>query len=200
MSDHIPSHYNNLPDAFSEAWRLLSRGVADRKSGFHHATLASIGLNGNPRLRTIILRGCEPRSWSLRFHTDVRSTKVAELRNDPRVSLQVYDPHAKIQLRLEGLASVHHQGEVAEAAWRETRAFSRQCYCIQPGPGTVIETGDNYVLPEATDEATSGGRDYFCAIVIAVTSLEWLYLASAGHRRALFRKQSEGVTSQWLAP
>jgi pyridoxamine 5'-phosphate oxidase len=194
------SFYDDFDEAFVESWRLLSRGVVDRKSGFHHATVASIGVNGQPRLRTVILRGCIPANWSLRFHTDTRSAKIDELSNDPRISLQFYDPAKKIQIRLDGKASVHHEGELADTAWRETRTFSRQCYGIMPGPGTLIKAGDDYFLPETTEEATATGRKNFCAVVFEASSFEWLYLASTGHRRASYKKTPDGYQAKWLAP
>jgi pyridoxamine 5'-phosphate oxidase len=200
MRDPDVSHYNNLTDAFAESWRLATRGVADRRSGFHHATVSSIGLEGQPRLRTVILRGCEPAAWALRFHTDRRSTKIAELERDPRMSVLLYDTQAKIQLRFEGLASLHHDDDVADKAWEQTRVFSRQCYGILPGPGTMIDEGASYFLPETTSEATASGREHFCAVVVKASSFEWLYLASGGHRRASFVRTSDGFTSQWLAP
>jgi pyridoxamine 5'-phosphate oxidase len=200
MIEQNTSFYNDYDEAFRESWRLLSRGVVDRKSGFHHATVASIGEHGQPRLRTVVLRGCVQADWALRFHTDMRSAKIGEIRKDPRVSLQFYDPAKKIQIRLNGQAVLHHEGDIAEAAWRETRTFSRQCYGILPGPGTLIEAGNNYFLPETTEEATASGRAHFCAVVFEATSFEWLYLASGGHRRASYQKTRDGYQARWLAP
>jgi pyridoxamine 5'-phosphate oxidase len=192
--------YNDMNEAFLETWRLLSQGVVDRKSGFHHATVASIGEGGQPRLRTVILRGCEPQNWALRFHTDLRSKKIAELRADPRVSLQFYDPEQKIQIRLEGKATVHADDAVADAAWAGSRVFSRQCYGIMPGPGTTILDAGDYHWPQQTDEATAGGRANFCAVSVSATNFEWLYLASGGHRRASFKRTTDGFQGDWLAP
>ena len=194
------SFYNDTNEIFLETWRLLSQGVVDRKSGFHHLTVASIGKGGQPRLRTVILRGCEPQSWALRFHTDIRSTKIAELRNDLRVSLQFYDPQMRIQIRLEGKASIHGDDAIADAAWAGSRIFSRQCYGIMPSPGTTIPEAGDYYWPQQTNEATIGGRDNFCAVSVEASSFEWLYLASTGHRRASFTKTADGFQAKWLAP
>ncbi|NBR79124.1 MAG: pyridoxamine 5'-phosphate oxidase, partial [Alphaproteobacteria bacterium] len=59
---------------------MLERGAADRRSAFHTPTVATIGLDGRPRLRTIVLRACDTANRSLRFHTDARSDKINELR------------------------------------------------------------------------------------------------------------------------
>jgi pyridoxamine 5'-phosphate oxidase len=181
MSEPIPSFYNDLDETLAESWRLIAR-------------------NGRPRLRTVILRACDGKGRILRFHTDVRSEKIGEIRRDPRVSLHFYEPSSKIQLRLEGVATVNTDNAVADAAWAESRDFSRQAYGIAPGPGTVIAAGADFTLPEASHEATTPARMNFCAVTVEIGSLEWLYLASSGHRRALFRWDSGEAIYRWIAP
>jgi pyridoxamine 5'-phosphate oxidase len=73
MSAPIPSFYDDLDGTLAEAWRLISRGVADRRSPFHHPVVATIGGDGAPQARTVILRACDPAAQRLRFHTDARS-------------------------------------------------------------------------------------------------------------------------------
>jgi pyridoxamine 5'-phosphate oxidase len=200
MSEPTPSFYNDLAETLAESWRLIARGVADRRSAFHHPTVTTLGMDGRPRLRTVILRACDVSHRRLRFHTDVRSEKINEIGRDPRTSLHFYEPSSKIQMRLEGVATVNTDNAVADAAWADSRDFSRQTYGIAPGPGTVIAAGADFALPGASHEATATGRSNFCAVTVEIESLEWLYLASAGHRRALFRWDSGGASGQWLAP
>jgi pyridoxamine 5'-phosphate oxidase len=200
MSEPVPSFYDDLGQTLAESWRLIARGVADRRSAFHHPTVATLGDDGRPRLRTVILRGCDVSSRVLRFHTDLRSEKVSEIRRDNRISLHFYDPGSKIQLRLEGTAEINTHNALADAAWAGSRVFSRQCYGIVPGPGTTIGNGQDFSLPETTDTATAAGRTNFCAVTVHVERLEWLYLASSGHRRALFRWDEGTFDARWLAP
>ncbi len=195
-----PSFYNDLEETLAESWRLIARGVADRRSAFHHPTVATIGSDGGPRLRTVILRGCDPAGRLLRFHTDLRSEKVAEITREPRVALHFYNPEAKIQLRLDGEASLNADSPVADLAWAGSRVFSRQCYGIEPGPGSKIVEAGAFALPDTTDDATAAGRANFCAVTIRITRLEWLYLANTGHRRADFLWEGEIVRGQWLVP
>lgn len=200
MSLPIPSFYDDLPETLSESWRLVARGVTDRRSPFHHPIVATIGLDGRPRARTVILRGCDAASRSMRFHTDARSEKIAEIGQDPRVALHFYDPGAKIQVRIEGRASLHREDAVADAAWAGSRLFSRQCYGVAPAPGAPIDQGGDFALPETTEEATAGGRANFVAVVVSVERLEWLYLAAAGHRRAAFSWRDGNLQAGWRAP
>ncbi|HCY02993.1 MAG TPA: flavin-binding protein, partial [Erythrobacter sp.] len=49
--------------------------------------------------RVMVLRAFDADSWLLRFHTDVRSPKVAVIETDSRIGVLAYDRQAKIQLR-----------------------------------------------------------------------------------------------------
>jgi pyridoxamine 5'-phosphate oxidase len=72
----IPSFYNDLGETRTQAWALLARGVADRRSPFHAPTVASLGLDGRPRARVVILRDCDGAAATLRFNTDRRTTRA----------------------------------------------------------------------------------------------------------------------------
>lgn len=198
-AEPVPDWYNHLEGSLAEAWRLLARGVADRRSGFHTPMVASLGRDGRPRARVVVLRGADPQSWTLRFHTDRRSEKFSELLADPRMALSGYDPGNKIQMRIEGRAILHTDDKVAEAAWVGSREMSRAVYGIQPGPGQELVKADAFSLPGQPEEVVAA-RPNFCAVTVQAETLEWLYLASAGHRRALFRRDGAVVTSSWLAP
>jgi pyridoxamine 5'-phosphate oxidase len=200
VSQPIPSFYDSLDETLAEAWRLIGRGTADRRSAFHHPTVATVGLDGGPRLRTMILRGCDVAIRQLRFHTDARSEKIRELTREPRIGVHFYDPGAKVQVRLEGTAMLNATNAVADAAWAGSRVFSRQCYGIAPGPGTPLDMADAFDLPETTEEATLAGRANFVAVTVDIQALEWLYLAAQGHRRARFTWAGSAATMCWLAP
>jgi hypothetical protein len=200
MSAPRPSFYDDLDGTLAEAWRLLARGVADRRSAFHHPVVATVGLDGTPRARTVILRGCDAVRRVMRFHTDARSQKIKEIASRPDAALHFYDPAAKIQLRLAGRAVAHRDDAVADAAWAGSRLFSRQCYGVAPGPGTPITAGGDFTLPDTSEEATAGGRAQFVAVTVHVDRLEWLYLAAAGHRRARFDWTGGALRAEWLSP
>lgn len=200
MKLESPAFYDSLPLTLEQAWHMLWLGVHKRNHAFHTVSVASIGLDGRPRTRVVVLRKADANSWLLRFHTDRRGDKIAEFKRDNRVAVLAYDPESKVQVRLEGVAEVHTEDAVADEAWAASRLFSRQCYGVQPQPGQAIDSGDAFALPETTEEATAPGRQNFCAVVVQVQSLEWLYLAASGHRRARFTRALDGITSQWLTP
>ena len=194
---HEPLFYDDLDAVRREAFRLLSRGVADRRSPFHTPVVATIGMDGLPQARTVVLRGFEPEARVLRFHTDRRAGKIAELRQVPAASLLFYDAGAKIQVRVAGSAQVHHGDAVAEAAWAKTRPFSRLCYRQAAAPGDTID-GPAYGLGDNADD----GFDQFTIVRVTITTLDWLYLSVQGHRRARFVWPSDNTPPEasWVAP
>ncbi len=190
-----PAHADDLDATLAEAFRLLARGVADRRHGFHTPTLGTIGLDGTPALRTVVLRGFDAAARTLRIHTDARSAKVAELAQQPRAALHLYDAGAQVQLRIAGEATIHAADAVAEAAWAGSRSFSRMCYAIEPGPGTPIPQ------PIAAPLDPEAGRAQFRVVLLHATALEWLWLDSAGHQRARFAWDAAGMCdATWLVP
>ena len=65
-----------LPDALDLAFAALAAGAADRHDAFHTPALASIGYDGAPALRTVILRRFDAAQRELQLHTDSRSPKA----------------------------------------------------------------------------------------------------------------------------
>lgn len=193
MTAPRPGFSGNLAETRAEAFRLLARGVADRRSPFHTPTLATIGADGAPRLRTLVLRGFDAASRTLRLHTDARTAKAAEILADPRCALHGYDPASRVQLRLSGTATLHRDDAEADAAWAASRPFSRLCYAQDAAPGTPLAAPP----PAPRDEGE--GRANFAAILLRFDRLEWLWLRHEGHERALFTWTPEEEAT-WLAP
>ena len=52
------------------------------------------------------------------------------------------------------------------------------------------------VDPERTQE----GRDHFTAVRANILSIDWLYLSSRQHRRALFDFSDGSLESSWIVP
>jgi len=195
----LPAFYGDRDASFAELWRLLAEGAALGRSGFHLPALATLGADGTPRLRTVVLREADPAAGTLRFHCDRRSDKAAEIAASPACTLMAYDAAAKVQIRVEGRAALHTDDAVAEAAWAGSRAMSRVCYGSEPAPGTTLPAGDAYTLPDEAAAAITG-RPHFAAVLVRAERLEFLYLDRRGHRRAAWHRREAGWHGDWLAP
>jgi hypothetical protein len=188
-------HPDDLSEVLAEAFRLLARGVADRRSAFRTPTVASVGPDGAPRLRTMVLRRFDPVARRLALHSDQRSAKLADIAGEPRLADHVYDSHAALQIRLSATAQIHAGDEVAHAAWAASAPSARVGYAISPAPGTAIPAP----LPAGTDAET--GFCNFAVLALTFDTLEWLWLYHGGHRRARFTWAADGsVESTWLVP
>ena len=81
--------------------------------------------------------------------------------------------------------------------------MSRKCYLVDNGPGTLSETPTSGLKPELdnfefTMEQSEVGYKNFTVIQCKIKSIEWLYLAAKGHRRAKFDLESK--KDCWLIP
>lgn len=199
--------YNNLDLSFAEARRLIEAGAQSRHAAAHHPVVATIGSDGGPSQRVMILRHVGWQERSLRFHTDARSTKLDDLTNNSAASVLIYDPEPKIQLRLSGSAVVHREGAAVDAAWSQSTNFARRCYLAEQAPGVVVEQPTSG-LPKSVegrqpdDAELAPARDNFAILLFTFHTLEWLYLANSGHRRARWQWDSGAADwrGHWLAP
>ena len=88
---------------------------------------------------------------------------------------------------------------------KKTQIISRKCYLAEKAPGTV-SISPNPGYPKELEgknpkiEDTEIGFENFCVIESKIDEMEWLYLASQGHRRALIKINENNVTTEWLTP
>lgn len=187
-----------LKDALTLVWKHLETGAMNRKSGFHTPAIATISPNGTPDVRTVVLRYSDCSTATLRFHSDIRSPKIEQLRQQPRCAMHFYSPVDKTQIRLYGSATIHDLNEIADAAWEGSTAFARKCYGQPLGPSTPMENSDTLANLEHLDPEDA--RTNFLAVTIAVTEIDWLWLKHSGHRRARWRLKDGNWDGVWLAP
>ncbi len=193
-----------LADAFETAWRLLGRGAADRRSPMHTPVVASVDTQGRPQARVMVLRAADRGTATLRFHTDARSPKCRELEGAV-VAVTLYHPGEAIQLRLAGTARVVTMGEDIDRIWTTASEFARRAYMVEAAPGTPLP-GPGSGLPEGVDGRKPEpaelvpARANFAVVRVEVATVDWLHLAQAGHRRALFGHTDGDWTGGWLVP
>lgn len=188
--------YDDLEGSRAHAWTILERGAADAKSSFHIGTLATVSGDGRPRARSVVLRACNATERWLGFNTDRRSDKFSECGESPLAVMHFYCQKAKIQLRVRVRLEIL-DGPALETNWTNTRPFSRICYQVTQAPGTPI---DQPLTVSFSSEGSNGGADNFASIRAHVSEIEWLYLHSQGHRRALYRFGPNGDEATWLVP
>ena len=203
MSVENVSYYEDFKEIEKKLWALLTRAVNDRNSEFRTPVFIC-GDEKNLDGRVVVLRKSDEQNISLQFHSDIRSTKIDTIKKNPNSSLLFYGKKEKIQLRMKVESKLHYNDEVTKESWDKTGHISRKCYLVTNGPGTKSEKPtsgldnkfDNF---DFTKEESEVGYINFCVIKCKIKSIEWLYLAAKGHRRALIEFQGLKKFS-WLIP
>ena len=126
---------NDLGAIAGYAWAELIRAAQDGESHFRHAQLATVGPQGWPQTRTVILRHADADRRETGFHTDRRSAKAAEVAVQSAVALAAYDRPRGLQLRLWGQADLHVDDAQAESAWAALYPPLRTPYRAVHAPG-----------------------------------------------------------------
>ena len=204
MLKNKPDYYNDLNKIYLKIWKLLHEGLADRNAQFHIPVFIC-GEKNKFDGRIVVLRGIDEKNKNLWFHSDIRSKKINILKRNPQGTFLFYDKIEKIQLRIFGNVKINYQNNITKNAWKKTVHMSRQCYLGENAPGSDIsiptsglsEDVDN--LKYSIEESEVGYKN-FCVVETFITSIEWLYLAAKGHRRANFDFINNSVKKRWLLP
>ena len=201
MTDTVP-YYEDFSEIKKKIWSMLNNAVKDRSSPFR-IPVFSCGNNDNIESRIVVLRKSDENNNIVQFHSDIRSDKINILKKNPKSSFLFYDKELKIQVRLKVEAIINHDNDVAKQSWEKTQHISRKCYLVDNGPGTVSDEPTSGLKPELdnfdyTKEQSEEGYKNFTVIQCKIKSIEWLYLAAKGHRRARF--DLENNKDNWLVP
>jgi len=165
-------------------WRPLLRGARQREGRSPQARwlqLATLGLDGAPRLRTLVFRG-----WAgpaqLDLLTDGRSSKAAELVEEPRVELCWLLPKARSQFRLRGrrlpLSPERYQAARGQH-WHQLHPGARALWGW-PEPGAPFDAGGPFPAELADGTPLP---DCFEVLRIAIEQVELLELTAHPHQR-----------------
>ena len=191
----IPDTYDQISETLSTAESILDNAVDNAKTLFHTLILSSLD-EGKIASRVVVLREFNSKERYLRFHTDARAPKIKHFQKNSNASILGYDPALKIQLKLQGNVEVHLKDDVTIASWNESTTRSKKCYSVEGGSSLEINNPTEYDIKDVNIE---DGYLNFAVIKFTYTSLEFLYLKSSGHRRAVHSWDQE-LTSNWLVP
>ncbi len=182
-------------------WDELTHAATDGGSQFRHAQIATIGAQGWPQSRTIILRHADEAADEVGFHTDRRSAKASEIAAQSQVALTAYDRPQGVQIRLWGQAEVHNADERARDAWDALYAPLRTPYRTGFPPGRPVEAAGAADPTDATrsPEDPDDGFTNFAFVQVRTARIEYVHLRTTGHRRARFEWTGRW-DGRWLAP
>ncbi len=186
-------------------WQRLLNASLSYKDVLHNPVVANVNIHG-VNMRTVVLRKVWPDEKQLAFNTDIRSGKWADFQQDKNISWLFYDGPGRMQIRLGGIAALHHDDALANNAWEASTMSSRKIYLGKKGPSALSSLPVSG-LPAAfeSNDPSPGqsmeGRKNFGLVTADIQWMEWLWLNSKGHRRATFSYNSDkSLIANWLVP
>ena len=197
-----PAYYEDFTEIKNKIWSTLNNAVTDRSSQFRIPVFIC-GDQSDFDGRIVVLRKSDKQNDIVQFHSDIRSNKIEKLKKNNQASMLFYDKEEKIQVRLKVECTINHDNEITKESWLKTGHISRKCYLVDNGPGTESPTPTSGLKPkldnfEFTMEQSEKGYKNFTVIQCKIKSIEWLYLAAKGHRRARFDLETN--KDKWLIP
>jgi len=197
-----PTFYEDFIEIKNKIWSMLNNAIKDRGSPFRIPVFIC-GYQNDFDGRIVVLRKSDQQNNLIQFHSDIRSDKIEKLKKNPKAAILFYDKEEKIQVRLKVECTINNNNNITKESWSKTQHISRKCYLVDNGPGSKSDVPTSGLKPELdnfefTMAQSEEGYKNFTVIQCKVKSIEWLYLAAKGHRRAKFDLENNKDT--WLVP
>ena len=197
-----PAYYENFEEIKKKIWLMLDDAITNRASPFRIPVFIC-GDQSDLDGRIVVLRKSNQSNNLVQYHSDIRSDKISKLKNNKNAAMLFYDKEEKIQVRLKVECVINHNNKITKESWLKTGHMSRKCYLVDSGPGTETSAPTSGLKPrldnfEFSMEQSEEGYRNFTVIQCKIKSMEWLYLAAKGHRRAKF--DLENNKDCWLIP
>lgn len=151
------------------------------------AVLATMGGDGKPDARSIVLREVDAGERQLVFYTDARSPKVRQIAATPEGTLIFWSATLGWQLRMRVRLAVEDSGLAVSSRWARLQTSAGAAdYLAAAAPGSPLDA----------PLIDLGTRSHFAMITALAETVDWLELHPEGHRRALFGHGGP----KWLQP
>ena len=171
-------------------WTRLESAPRRPGEPFRTPTVATVSPRGRAEVRTVVLRAASAASRTLVLHTDTASAKYLAIRHSPHTALCFWDPHTRVQVRLNADAYIEEGSDVKDML-AAMKSHQRRQYATSPPPGTPI--------PEP--EAYEYGRPHrFARILCVARTMDVLWLTRPRHRRLHIDWSAPELRSTWLVP
>lgn len=178
-----------MTQAETPLWREhLKRALrGNRRDAYNrYVQLATVGLDGTPRVRMVVFRGFSSSDTSLFFITDARSDKLKELAQCSDVEIGWYFTQTREQFRLQCHTAIHTESLDSDShrdrLW-EALSDAARAQFFWPDPGLPVDEGQSI-------EKTPGPPTTFVAIECFPHRVDHLVLAKTQRRMVAHLSES----------
>jgi len=193
MDETAPPILDPMTD--SEAIRsklnaMLLAAVGDPAHPFHWPIFASLGVDGTPECRMMVLRDYDAERGEFFLHTDHRSAKMEDIDANELSSLYFYDASLRLQIRVAGITDVHHRNEVTRKHFAALPEHAKAMYGVRTPPGKEIDIDAPFDVPPTGPVNLDSAYQNFAVVRVTSASADVLELHPTGHRRIVISLDS----------
>jgi len=190
---------DNLDLALNYALTKIMNAIEGRDDDLHILNLVTVDEKNIPNTRNVVIRDFSEENLNIRFHTDKRSTKISDIKNNNKISLLGYERKDKLQIRFDAEATIIDSDEFLLDIWKGMYPMSRECYRVIESPGSKIKSLEDIKFEEEDDQGLNGFEN-FVAVSCDIQTIEILYLHHAGHLRASYTNNNGKLNGEWIVP
>ncbi|MGJ8584755.1 MAG: pyridoxamine 5'-phosphate oxidase family protein [Marinosulfonomonas sp.] len=182
--------HETLPGLLDAAWDEISDFATARSGVPGLVTLATVDASGQPECRTVVLRGADRGLGTVETYSDSETPKIRDITANPKVSVLIWQPAFRIQIRLNGTADIVAGTELGQV-WKDMPPHSKKNYGMTPPPGTEIAEANMY------ERRPNIAR--LAKLRITLSDIDVVHMQRGSDIRAQFSK-SDDWAGKWLAP
>ncbi|MFD0861253.1 pyridoxamine 5'-phosphate oxidase family protein [Sungkyunkwania multivorans] len=177
---------------FASIIKDLKIALKDKSHPYRYFTLATVGFNNTPRLRTVVLRDMDE-DMNMFIYTDRRSKKITHITENNKVSLLFFNPEKSLQVSVKATAHLVRDDQELSLLWKKIPKKARKDYTTSVSPGQEIKNPDEVDYLDTIS--------YFSVIKIRPEKIEYLHLKNPNHIRVEFRKTDDNTwKGNYIAP
>ncbi len=188
-------------------WRSPLARALDQNNTLAYARylqVATVRADNRPANRTVVFRGFLEDTNQLKFVTDARSQKAAEIEHQPWAEACWYFPTTREQFRITGCLTLvgakHPDSDLQQArafTWQELKSAARLQFAW-PHPGKP--TDDAAAFEPQPPDAVEPLLD-FCLLLLDPVQVDHLELRPQPQNRWLYHRDSDqGWSTQAINP